>query len=65
MPLECITEHLAGAAVNGGNKVVHPSLNLSDGQSVGSGEFGGGGFSFDDFDDCGGLAASGPAFDVF
>jgi hypothetical protein len=48
-----------------GNKAVHPSLNLSDGEILGSGEFGGGGFSFDDFDDRGGLAAGGPALDVF
>ncbi len=46
------------------DKVVHPLLDFRDGEVVGSGEFSGGGFAFDDVHDRRGLAASGPSFDV-
>ncbi len=48
-----------------GNKVVHPLIDLSDGEIMGSGDFGRSGLAFDDLHDRGGLAACGPAFDVF
>ena len=48
-----------------GNKVVHPLVNLSNGEIVGSGEFSGSGLAFDDLHDRYGLAAGRPAFDVF
>ena len=47
-----------------GDEVVRPLLDFRDGEVVGSGEFRGGGFAFDDVHDRRGLAASGPSFDV-
>jgi len=40
-------------------------IDLSEGEIVGSGEFGSSGHAFDDLDDRGDLAAGGQAFDVF
>jgi len=47
-----------------GDEVVHPLLDLGDGEVVGAGEFGGGGLAFDNVHHRRGLAPRGPAFDV-
>jgi hypothetical protein len=38
-------------------QIVHPLLDLGEGEIVGAGDSGGGGLAFEDVNDCGGLAA--------